>query len=167
MIVIVFGVSGSGKTTIGKLVAKELGWKFYEGDDFHSQANIEKMRRGVPLTDEDRQPWLAKLRETIERSLATGDSAVVACSALKAKYRRHLQINSEVKLVYLRGDYALISGRLRERKGHFMNLTLLQSQFADLEQPRPDEDAIAVDVGGSPREITEAIKEKLGLMQGE
>ncbi len=123
------------------------------------------MRRGVPLTDEDRQPWLTSLREVIERSLAAGENAVLACSALKAKYRRYLRVNAEVKFVYLRGDYMLIADRLRERKGHFMNPKLLQSQFTDLKGPQPDEDVITIGVGGTPREITEAIKRMLGLMQ--
>ena len=108
MIVIVFGVSGAGKTTIGKLLAQKLGWRFYEADDFHSQANIEKMHRGVPLTDADRWPWLESLRQLIERSLEASENAVLACSALKRAYRERLRVSDEVKFVFLRGDYALI-----------------------------------------------------------
>ncbi len=163
MVVIVFGVSGAGKTTIGKLLAEELGWHFYEGDDFHPAANIEKMRRGIPLTDEDRQPWLATLREVIEKSLAAGENAVLACSALKRKYRRDLRVNEEVKFVYLRGDFALIADRLRHRTGHFMKPELLQSQFADLEEPQPAEDAIIVDLTRTPHELTQEIRARLGF----
>jgi gluconokinase len=134
VIVIVFGVSGAGKTTIGKLLAEELSWQFYEADDFHPDANIEKMRRGRPLTDEDRWPWLERLREQITRSLAAKDNAVLACSALKHTYRERLRVSDDVKFVFLRGDYALIENQLRCRRGHFMNPALLRSQFADLEE---------------------------------
>src|SRR5215470_6057024 len=107
MIVIVFGVSGAGKTTIGRLLAEELGWRFYEADDFHPPANIEKMRSGRPLTDEDRWPWLERLREQITRSLAAKENAVLACSALRRAYRQRLRLSDGVKLVFLRRDYAL------------------------------------------------------------
>ena len=166
VVAILFGVSGAGKTTIGKLLAQELGWKFYEADDFHSQSNINKMRRGVPLTDQDRQPWLTKLRELIECCLAANEDAVLACSALKEKYRRSLRVNDQVKFVYLRGDYALVAGQLRKRRGHFMNPALLKSQFADLEQPQPREGAIAIELGGSPRQLVTEIKNKLEPRQG-
>src|SRR5215468_7586998 len=128
MIVIVFGVSGAGKTTIGRLLAEQLGWRFYEADDFHTAANIEKMRSGHPLTDEDRWPWLERLREQIKRSLATGENAVLACSALKRAYRDRLQASEDVKFVFLSGDYALIEKQLRSRRRHFMDPELLQSQ---------------------------------------
>jgi gluconokinase len=163
MIVIVFGVSGAGKTTIGKLLARALGWRFYEADDFHSHANIEKMHRGVPLTDEDRWPWLESLRELITQCVEAGDNAVLACSALKRAYREHLRISEEVKFVSLRGDYALIAKQLHHRRGHFMNPALLRSQFADLEEPRPDEDAITIKLGQTPRELVAEIKAKLHL----
>src|SRR6266576_1122012 len=163
MVVIIFGVSGAGKTTIGQLLAQELGWRFYEADDFHSSANVEKMRRGVPLTDQDRWPWLESLRELIKRCVATGEDAVLACSALKEAYRRYLQVNTEVKLVFLRGEYALIAEQLRRRRGHFMNPELLQSQFADLEEPQPNEDVLTIDLGQSPQELVEEIKVKLNL----
>jgi gluconokinase len=142
VIVVLFGVSGAGKTTIGKLLAEQLGWKFYEADDFHSRANIEKMRSGVPLTDEDRWRWLERLHEQITLSLAAKENAVLACSALKRAYRERLLVNDDVKFVFLRGDYALIERQLRRRRGHFMNPALLQSQFADLEEPQPDEDVL-------------------------
>ena len=163
MIVIVVGVSGAGKTTIGKLLAEELGWQFYEADDFHPRANIEKMRSGRPLTDEDRWPWLERLREQITRSLASREDAVLACSALKRAYREGLRVNEDVKFVFLRGDYALVENQLRRRRGHFMNPALLQSQFADLEEPRPDEDVITIDLGRSPQELVDEIKAKLNL----
>ncbi len=158
MIVIVFGVSGAGKTTIGKLLAEELGWRFYEADDFHSRANIEKMRSGLPLADEDRWPWLNLLREQITRSLAAKENAVLACSALKRAYRERLRVSDDVKFVFLRGNYALIERQLRRRRGHFMNPALLQSQFADLEEPEPDEDAITIELGRSPEELVEKSK---------
>jgi gluconokinase len=108
VIVIIFGVSGAGKTTVGKLLARELGWSFIEADDFHPVANIEKMRSGHALTDKDRWPWLEQLRQQIERSLSTGENAVLACSALKRAYRDRLRLSDEIKFVFLRGDYALV-----------------------------------------------------------
>ena len=164
MIVIIFGVSGAGKTTIGKLLAQELGWRFYESDDFHPGANIEKMRQGTPLTDKDRWPWLKSLREQITHSLAAKENVVLACSALKRAYRDRLCVSDDVKFVFLRGDYALIERRLRGRHGHFMNPALLQSQFADLEEPESREDAITIDLGRTPEELVEQIKAKLGLV---
>jgi gluconokinase len=165
VVAIIFGVSGAGKTTIGKLLAEELEWKFYEADDFHSQSNIDKMRRGVPLTDRDRQPWLMKLRELIERCLAANENAVLACSALKEKYRRRLQVNDQVKFVYLRGDYELVANQLRARRGHFMNPELLKSQFADLEEPAGWENAIVIELGRSPLKLVTEIKKKLETRQ--
>jgi len=163
MVVIIFGVSGAGKTTVGQLLAQELGWRFYEADDFHSPVNVEKMRQGVPLTDLDRRPWLESLRELIKRCIATGDDAVLACSALKEAYRRYLQVNTEVKLVFLRGNYGLIAEQLRRRRRHFMNPGLLQSQFADLEEPRPGEATIVIELGRSPRQLVQEIKRKLRI----
>lgn len=163
MIVIVFGVSGAGKTTIGKLLAEQLSWQFYEADDFHPAANIEKMRSGRPLTDEDRWPWLERLREQIMRSLAAKENAVLACSALKHAYRERLRPSNDVKFVFLRGDYALIEKQMRQRHGHFMNPALLRSQFADLEEPEPDEDALTIELGGAPQQLVEEIKTELHL----
>jgi gluconokinase len=161
VIVIVFGVSGAGKTTIGELLARELGWHFYEADEFHSHASVEKMRRGVALTDEDRWPWLEKLRELIERSVAANQNAVLACSALKRAYRERLRVSAEVKFVFLRGDYAVIEKQLRQRSGHFMTPELLRSQFADLEEPKPDEDVVTIELGRTPQALVEEIKAKL------
>jgi gluconokinase len=167
VIVIVFGVSGAGKTTIGKLLSHELDWHFYEADDFHSRANIEKMRRGVPLTDEDRWPWLERLREEINRLVAAGENAVVACSALKRAYRYRLRVSDEVKFLFLRGDFALVQKQLRSRRSHFMNPDLLQSQFDDLEEPKPDEDVLTIELGRSPQKLVEEIKTKLHLASKE
>ena len=164
MIVIVFGVSGAGKTTIGKLLAEQLGWRFYEGDDFHPRANIEKMRSGRPLTDEDRWPWLERLRDQIKHSIAAKKNAVLACSALKRAYRDRLRVSDDVKFVFLRGDDALVAEQLRQRRGHFMNPELLRSQFADLEQPEPDEDVLTSELGRTPQELVEEIKTKLRLV---
>lgn len=161
MVAIVFGVTGAGKTVIGQTLAQELDWRFYDADDFHSQSNIEKMRTGAALTDEDRRPWLERLRELIEQCLAEGRDAVLACSALKAGYRRFLQVSDEVKLVYLRGDYTLIARQLQQRRGHFMNPGLLQSQFDDLEEPQAAEGAVVIELGPEPDELVQEIIGKL------
>jgi gluconokinase len=163
VIVIVFGVSGAGKTTVGKLLADELAWRFYEADDFHSRASIEKMHRGIPLTDEDRWPWLEKLRQLIKRCVESGENAVLACSVLKRAYRERLRLSTKVTFVFLRGDYALIAKQLRHRRGHFMNPALLRSQFADLEEPKPDEDVLTIEFGRSPSELVDEVKTKLHL----
>lgn len=163
MIIIIFGVSGAGKTTIGKLLGRELGWRFVEADEFHPAANIEKMRAGHPLNDKDRWPWLERLRQQIERSLAAGENAVLACSALKRAYRARLRVSEAVKFVFLRGDYALVEKQLRSRKGHFMNANLLQTQFDDLEEPQPHENVLTIELGPTPEEIVEMIKAKLNL----
>jgi gluconokinase len=163
VIVIVFGVSGAGKTTIGKLLTQGVGWRFYEADDFHSQANIDKLRRGIPLTDEDRWPWLESLRQLIKRSLEAGENAVLACSALKRAYREQLRVSDEVKFVFLHGDYALIEKQLRQRRGHFMNPELLRSQFTDLEEPKSDEDVLTIELRRTPQKIVDEIKAKLHL----
>ena len=163
MIVIIFGVSGAGKTTIGKLLAHELGCRFIEADNFHPAANVEKMRSGRPLTDEDRWPWLERLYEEIKRSIDVGESAVLACSALKRAYRDPLRAREDVKFVFLRGDYALVEKQLRSRRHHFMNPDLLQSQFDDLEEPESHKDVLTVQLGGTPEEIVGEIKAKLRL----
>jgi gluconokinase len=163
VIVIILGVSGVGKTTVGKLLARELGWRFIEGDDFHPAANIEKMRSGHPLTDEDRWPWLDCLRKQIEQLLSLRENAVLVCSALKRAYRDRLRVSDEVKFVVLRGDYAVVEKQLHNRKRHFMNAALLQSQFDDLEEPQPDENVLTIGLGGTPENIVERIKAKLNL----
>lgn len=164
MIVILFGVSGAGKTTLGQLLANELRWKFYEADDFHSKANIDKMNAGKALTDADREPWLKSLRALIERCLAAQENAVLACSALKKSYRSDLRVNDQVKFVYLRGSYELIASRLQKRHGHFMKPELLRSQFDTLEEPGTSEDAITVELGPSPAVLVKEIRRKLNLI---
>jgi gluconokinase len=161
--IIIFGVSGAGKTTIGRLLARELGWHFLEADDFHPAANIEKMRSGHPLTDKDRWPWLERLRKQINQSVAAGENTVLACSALKRAYRDRLRVNEAVTFVFLRGNYAVVEKQLRRRHGHFMNANLLQSQFDDLEEPQPDEHVLTVGLGRTPQEIVEEIEAKLHL----
>ena len=163
MIVIIFGVSGAGKTTVGKLLARKLGWRFIEADDFHPAANIEKMRSGHPLTDGDRWPWLDCLRKQIEQLLSAGENTVLACSALKRVYRDHLRVSDEVKFVFLRGDYAVVEKQLHNRKRHFMNAALLQSQFDDLEEPQPAENVLTIQLGRTPQKIVEEIKTNLKL----
>jgi gluconokinase len=161
--VIIFGVSGAGKTTVGKLLSRQLGWRFVEADDFHPAANIEKMRSGHPLTDGDRWPWLDRLRQQIEQLLSARENAVLACSALKRAYRDRLRVNDEVKFVFLRGDHALVEKQLRSRHGHFMDANLLQSQFDDLEEPQPDENVLTIELRRPPKEIAERIEAKLNL----
>src|ERR1700745_2678342 len=135
--IIICGVTGAGKTTIGQLLAQELGWEFYDADDFHSAANIAKMKGGVPLTDKDRQPWLDELRGLIEQCLLAGKNAVLVCSALKKAYRDCLRVSDSVKLVLLRGNRRKISERLQHRHEHFMNPVLLDRQFEGLEEQQP------------------------------
>ena len=137
------GVSGSGKTTVGRTLAQELGWRFNDADDLHPKANVAKMARGEPLTDDDRWPWIDRSVAEMRRLNATGESAVIACSALKASYRKRLAAGGDVRIVYLKGDAATIEPRLARRSGHFMPASLLPSQFATLEEPA---DAIVVDI---------------------
>jgi|SRR5580692_7354396 gluconokinase len=160
MIVIVMGVVGAGKTTVGRLLADEMGWKFADADDYHPAANIEKIRNGIPLTDADRKPWLDRLRGAINGWIADGRDAVLACSALKRIYRQELQAGPEVRFVYLRGRPELIAERLRARHGHFANEQILASQISDLEEP---EDAVVVDIASSPPEMVRQIRQRLGL----
>jgi gluconokinase len=143
-------------------LAAELGWSFYDADDFHPVGNIEKMRQGIALADADRRPWLEKLRALIARRVYAGENAVLACSALKKKYRDFLRIDrDQIRLVYLKGDYRLIRERIERRSGHFMNPALLKSQFASLEEPRGD--AVVVEAGQSPEAAVKQIRRALAL----
>jgi gluconokinase len=160
MIIVVMGVTGAGKTTIGRLLAEELGWTFYDADDFHSQSNVEKMRRGEPLTDDDRVGWLDSLEEFIRKKLLSQTNIVLACSALKASYRSRFLIDAQVRLVYLKATRSLIEERLSERRGHYMNPSLIESQFAILEEP---ERAIVLNAADSPGDIFAEIREKLRI----
>ena len=157
-VLVVMGVSGSGKTTIGTLLAERLGWEFADGDDFHPPANVEKMHGGHPLTDEDRWPWLRAIAAWIDKTCRAGGHGVVACSALKRRYRDVLLDGSPaVRLIYLRGGPEVMGRRLAARHGHFMPESLLLSQYDALEEPDPDEDPITVDVAQRPDEIVDRI----------
>jgi gluconokinase len=160
-IVVVMGVSGSGKTTVARGLARKRGWTLLEGDQFHPPANIAKMKAGTPLTDEDRWPWLRAIAAKEDELLAGGQSAAVACSALKRAYRDILiGDRPDTVLVYLRGSKDLIAERMKARKDHFMPPALLDSQFATLEEPGPDEHPIVVDIDGSVESVTqEAIRQ--------
>ena len=160
MIVIVMGVTGAGKTTVGRLLAEQLGWQFADADDFHPPSNVEKIRRGVALTDADRQPWLARLRAAITQWIAEGSNVVLACSALKRSYRQELAAGPEVRFVYLKGSVDLIEARVRQRHGHFAGEQILAGQFSDLEEP---EGAVTVEIASPPPEIVAEIRQKLGL----
>ena len=159
-ILVVMGVSGAGKTTVGERIAQRLGWAFVDGDDLHPEANIEKMRGGQPLTDADRAPWLAAIGAWIDARAP--EPGVVACSALKRAYRDALRAGRpQVRIVYLRGSQAEIAARLARRAGHFWPAKLLASQFADLEEPGPDENAIVADIAETPEAVTDAVIAKL------
>lgn len=157
-VLIVMGVSGSGKSTIGALLASRLGWVFADADQFHPPANIEKMSKGIPLTDEDRWPWLEAMAAWIDETRRAKGHGVIACSALKRSYRDVLiGDRRDVRLIYLRGEEALIADRMAARHGHFMPGSLLQSQFKALEEPGADENPIVVSVEPQPDEIVDAI----------
>jgi gluconokinase len=155
-IALVMGVSGSGKTTIGAMLAGRLGWPYAEADSFHPLANIEKMSAGRPLTDEDRLPWLRAIGTWVDQQTAAGRRGVVTCSALKRAYRDMLR-RPQVRIVYLHGSRELIAARLTARHGHFFQPAMLDSQFAALEEPGPDEDVLMVPIDGTPAEIVDDI----------
>ena len=160
MIVILMGVVGAGKTTVGRLLAQQLKWEFADADDFHPAANIEKIRQGIALNDDDRRPWLKLLRASIANWSSAAVNVVLACSALKENYRQQLTTGPDVRFVYLKGSADLIARRLRSRQGHFADGQILVSQIADLEEP---EAAIALDVDKPPEQIVAEIRKKLGL----
>jgi gluconokinase len=153
-ILVVMGVSGSGKSTIGTQLAMQLGWTFEDGDWFHPARNIDKMHAGIPLTDEDRAPWLISIADFIDQARLAGARAVIACSALKRRYRAVIIGNRpDVRLIYLKGDIELIARRIATRHEHFMPRSLLQSQFDALEEPGAEENPIVVSIEPRPREI--------------
>ena len=158
MVVILMGVTASGKTTVGRLLASVLGYHFYDADDFHPRSNIDKMRRGIALDDADRLPWLETLRHLVYRCVAEHVDAVLACSALKEAYQRYLLVDPLMRLVYLEVDRDLIRQRLLQRRGHFMNPQLLESQFAMLEEPKQ---GIWIDAQLTPEEIVSTIRHRL------
>jgi gluconokinase len=160
MIIIIMGVAGSGKTTIGSLLASEHGWAFYDADDFHSEANRTKMSQGIALTDEDRAGWLLSLKDLIVQNIQQNTSAVLACSALKNSYRETLKVNERVKFVYLRGTYEQIKARLTNRSGHYMSAGMLESQFQTLEEPQ---DIFTVDIANTPQDILTLIRKGFNL----
>ena len=158
MIIVIMGVSGCGKTTIGQQLADRLGWPFFDGDAFHPPANIDKMSRGIPLNDDDRWGWLAAIADRMRALIAVDQSGVFACSALKQKYRDQLHVSDQVKFVYLRGDYDVIWSRMQQRPGHYMKPNMLASQFEALEEPR---DALTLDIGQPPDQMVEHIIQTL------
>src|SRR5947209_1161394 len=173
MVLIVMGVTGSGKTTVGTLLAQKLRWQFTDADDFHPSTNIAKMRSGAPLDDSDRAPWLAALRQAIQNWNESGQNVVLACSALKRSYREELRAGP-VRFVYLKGTRELILSRLRSRHGHFASEAILNGQFADLEEPESErlttqasepDDTITVEVNKTPGDIASEIMEKSKLRE--
>ncbi len=158
--IVMMGVAGAGKTTVGRLLASQLGWDFKDADDYHSAANVEKMRSGIPLTDADRDPWLSTLRALIGDWIKAGKNAVLACSALKRGYRAPLRVGPEVKFVYLKVAKEVLRQRLKARHGHYMTESMLASQLETLEEP---EHATVIEAGATPEEIVDGIRTQLGV----
>lgn len=162
--IVVMGVSGCGKSTVAALLAGKLGWEFTEGDALHPQSNVEKMRQGIPLTDEDRAPWLQEIARMIHGWRAAGKAGVIACSALRRSYRDIIADGAaDVRFVYLRGSFSLIEQRLATRQGHYMPASLLNSQFETLEEPGAGEPAITVDTGAPAHELVNEVLGNLHL----
>ena len=164
LVLVLMGVAGSGKTTVGRLLASRLGWDFAEGDDMHPRANVAKMASGDPLSDDDRRPWLERIAAWIEERRASNQPGIVTCSALKRAYRDMLR-GSGVVFVYLTGSKEKIADRLAQRHGHFMPALLLDSQLSDLEPPGPDEKSITVDVNGTADQQADEIISRLRLQR--
>lgn len=165
-VLVVMGVSGSGKSTIAKPLADTLGWPFKEGDELHPAANIAKMKAGIPLTDADRAPWLAAIGAWIDGQSARGEAGVITCSALRRAYRDQLREGRPgVRIVFLKGSREVIAARLASRQGHFMPPSLLESQLAALEAPGPDEGVIVVDINQSVAAQVARIVQDLGLRE--
>ena len=158
MFILIMGVTGSGKTTLGKLLSAATAWPFYDADDFHSPDNVRKMASGVPLTDEDRGPWLKELRELISQRNGGGENGVLACSALKETYRAILTAGADVAVVYLKASPDLIRSRLDSRSGHYMPKRLIESQFLDLEEPN---ESIIINAAWSKEQAVAAIRARL------
>ena len=159
MILVLMGVSGSGKTTVGQILSGKLGWPLLDADEFHSAANIEKMSNGIPLEDADRWPWLDRMNAELRAREARGDSVLLACSALKQAYRDRISRGvAEIRWIYLKGGFELIRKRLEARKGHYMKAGLLESQFATLEEPK---DALSVDIADTADSIANSILHRL------
>jgi gluconokinase/shikimate kinase len=164
VVLVLMGVSGCGKTTVAAILSGRLDWPFEEGDDLHPLSNIEKMRSGHPLTDEDRAPWLDTIAIWVEECLDAGENGLITCSALKRSYRDIINRRGHgVKFVYLAGSKELIAERLATRHGHYMPAALLDSQFATLQEPTPDEPAVRIDIGPSAASLADTIIQKLGL----
>ena len=161
MVVLVMGVTGAGKTTVGELLAERLGWKFLDADDFHPPENIEKMKHGIPLTDSDREPWLAAIHAALLDYAAKNQNVVLACSALKQKYREKLAAGLEMRICYLKGSFEAISSHIEHRTGHFAGEAILAGQFSDLEEP---DDAVVLDAAASPEENVRVALSKLNLV---
>jgi gluconokinase len=155
MVILVMGVTGAGKTTVGKLLAQRLGWQFLDADDFHTPANIEKMKHGIALNDADREPWLAAIHAALLDYAAKNQNAVLACSALKQKYRERLAAGLDMRICYLKGSFEEISSHIEHRIGHFAGEAILAGQFTDLEEP---DDAVVLDATAPPEEnVSEAL----------
>lgn len=166
-VIIVMGVSGSGKTTVASGLAQRLQWRFVEGDSLHSAANVERMREGIPLTDEDRWPWLESIAAWIDAARASGEPCIVTCSALKRAYRERLVAGrDDARFVYLKAEPRLVTQRMAVRTGHYMPLSLLRSQFDTLEEPGSEEDPLVVSIEASPEEIVSSIIVNLRLDKG-
>jgi gluconokinase len=161
MVILVMGVTGAGKTTVGKLLAERLAWQFLDADDFHPPQNIEKMRHGIPLTDADREPWLAAIHAKLSDYAAKNQDVVLACSALKQKYRQKLAAGLDMRICYLTGSFEEISSHIEHRTGHFAGEAILAGQFADLEEP---DDAVVLDANATPEENVREALSKLNLV---